>query len=86
MEVTIEDVAMQETLGDVAKKALKIAESQRIIGALRETKGNKKMAAEILQVSYKTLFTKIKEYDIKGIWIEKREPEQVRQSGDRSAG
>jgi len=31
---------------------------------LGETKGNKTRAAEILQVSYKTLLTKIKEYGI----------------------
>ncbi len=64
----LEDLATQGTLADAAKKALKIAESQRIAGALRETKGNKTRAAEILQVSYKTLLTKIKEYGIRGIW------------------
>lgn len=52
------------TLEDVAKRALKIAETQRIVEALRETKGNKSRAAEILRVSYKTLLTKIKEYGI----------------------
>jgi DNA-binding NtrC family response regulator len=52
------------TLESVAKEALKIAESQRIADALRETKGNKSKAAEILQVSYKTLLTKIKDYGI----------------------
>ena len=67
MEVTIEDLAMQGTLGDVAKKALHIAEKQRIIGVLRETMGNKTKAVEILQVSYKTLLTKIKEYGIQSI-------------------
>jgi len=63
----IEDIATQGTLAEVAKKVLKAAESQRIVGALRETMGNKTRAAEILQVSYKTLFNKIKEYGIKGI-------------------
>ena len=52
------------TLESVAKEALRIAESQRIADALRETKGNKSKAAEILQVSYKTLLTKIKDYGI----------------------
>ena len=52
------------TLESVAKEALRIAESQRIAAALKETKGNKSKAAEILQVSYKTLLTKIKDYDI----------------------
>jgi DNA-binding NtrC family response regulator len=52
------------TLESVAKEALRVAESQRIWDVLRETKGNKSKAAEILKVSYKTLLTKIKEYGI----------------------
>lgn len=52
------------SLEDVAKRALKIAETHRIVEALRETRGNKSKAAEILRVSYKTLLTKIKEYGI----------------------
>jgi DNA-binding NtrC family response regulator len=56
--------SLEGTLEDVAKEALRIAETQKIGDVLRETKGNKSKAAEILQVSYKTLLTKIKEYDI----------------------
>jgi DNA-binding NtrC family response regulator len=52
------------TLGSISKEATRKAESQRIIDVLGETKGNKTRAAEILQVSYKTLLTKIKEYGI----------------------
>ena len=52
------------TLEEVAKEALRTAETQRIISALRETRGNKSRASEILRVSYKTLLTKIKEYGI----------------------
>ena len=48
------------TLGPVSKEATRKAESERILDVLRETKGNKTKAAEILQVSYKTLLTKIK--------------------------
>ncbi|MDH5767954.1 MAG: AAA family ATPase, partial [Nitrospirota bacterium] len=55
---------MEGTLGDTAKEALRIAETQRIVNALRDTKGNKSRAAEVLHVSYKTLLTKIKEYGI----------------------
>ena len=52
------------TLESVAKEALRNAETKRISSALHETRGNKSKAAEILQVSYKTLLTKIKEYGI----------------------
>ncbi len=52
------------TLEDVAKEALRIAETQKIVDVLKETRGNKSKAAEILHVSYKTLLTKIKEYGI----------------------
>lgn len=55
---------MNGTLEDAAKEALRLAETQRISKALRETKGNKSRAAELLSVSYKTLLTKIKEYGI----------------------
>lgn len=63
-EAGMKRLPMDGTLEDTAKEALRIAESQRIIKALKETKGNKSRAAEILQVSYKTLLTKIKEYHI----------------------
>ena len=55
---------LEGPLEDVAKRALRIAETQRIVEALRKTRGNKSKAAEILRVSYKTLLTKIKEYGI----------------------
>ena len=59
-----EQLLSEGTLEDVAKRALKIAETHRIVEALRNTRGNKSKAAEILRVSYKTLLTKIKEYRI----------------------
>jgi DNA-binding NtrC family response regulator len=58
------DIAMDGTLDQVAKEALRIAESRRIKKALEDTHGNKTRAAEILKVSYKTLLTKIKEYKL----------------------
>jgi DNA-binding NtrC family response regulator len=51
-------------LETVAREALRRAETQRISSALKETKGNKTRAAELLRVSYKTLLTKIKDYGI----------------------
>jgi len=52
------------TLDEVAKAALRIAESKRIRKALEDCGGNKTRASEVLKVSYKTLLTKIKEYGI----------------------
>ncbi|MEW6585935.1 MAG: sigma-54 dependent transcriptional regulator [Nitrospirota bacterium] len=52
------------TLEAVAKEALRAAETRRISNVLKETRGNKTKAADILKVSYKTLLTKIKEYGI----------------------
>jgi DNA-binding NtrC family response regulator len=63
-ESVVRSLHMEGTLGDTAKEALRIAETQHIVKALRDTKGNKSRAAELLQVSYKTLLTKIKEYGI----------------------
>ncbi len=59
-----EPLLSEGTLEDVAKRALRIAETQRIVEVLGKTRGNKSKAAEILRVSYKTLLTKIKEYGI----------------------
>jgi DNA-binding NtrC family response regulator len=52
------------SLEEVAKAALRIAESGRIKKALEDTHGNKTKAAIMLKVSYKTLLTKIKDYGI----------------------
>ena len=41
------------------------AEKAHIVKVLRSTKGNKKEAAEILGISRKTLWEKIKSYDIR---------------------
>jgi len=61
---SLEGVPMEGTLDEAAKAALKIVESRRIRKALEETHGNKSRASEILKVSYKTLLTKIKDYEI----------------------
>ncbi len=51
-------------LSEIASAAVRTAETRTIRSILELTKGNKSRAAEILKVSYKTLLTKIKEYDI----------------------
>jgi DNA-binding NtrC family response regulator len=53
-----------KTLQEVSEAAVRKAESRLIRKVLQETGGNKSRAATILQVSYKTLLTKIKEYEI----------------------
>jgi len=63
-ELSERTMSTQDTLETVAKEALRKAETKRIVSALKETRGNKSKAAQILQVSYKTLLTKIKEYGI----------------------
>ena len=64
-EKTVSDIPLDGTLEEAAKAALKIVESRRIKKALEDTNGNKTRAAEQLKVSYKTLLTKIKDYQIK---------------------
>jgi DNA-binding NtrC family response regulator len=64
VENTIRKLAMAGTLEEASREAVRISESQCIARALKETKGNKTRAAELLQVSYKTLLTKIKDYGL----------------------
>jgi DNA-binding NtrC family response regulator len=63
-EALAEHVPMEAPLHEVAAAATRIAESRRIRQVLKQTNGNKTRAAEVLQVSYKTLLTKIKEYQL----------------------
>jgi DNA-binding NtrC family response regulator len=51
-------------LDEVAKAALRAAETERIVKALKEARGNKTKTAAVLKVSYKTLLNKIKDYGI----------------------
>ncbi len=64
LESSLRTLNMEGALEDVSKEAIRIVETQRIMKALKETKGNKSRASELLKVSYKTLLTKIKEYGI----------------------
>ncbi len=54
----------QGSMVEQAANAARIKEKALIISALSETGGNRKKAAEILGVSYRTLLTKIKEMKI----------------------
>lgn len=53
-----------QDIDDSLHAASTMAEKKRIINTLKLTGGNKTKAAEILKISYKTLFNKIKEYGI----------------------
>jgi two-component system response regulator AtoC len=64
IEALAEHVPMEGPLAEIAAAAARIAESRRIRQVLKQTGGNKTKAAEILQVSYKTLLTKIKDYQL----------------------
>ena len=50
-------------LSEVAERAVRMVERQKIADALAQHDGNKTRAADALGVSYKTLLTKIKEYN-----------------------
>jgi transcriptional regulator with PAS, ATPase and Fis domain len=52
------------TLHEATERAVHFIERRKISEALRQHEGNKTRAAETLGVSYKTLLTKIKEYDL----------------------
>ncbi len=64
MEMPHEGIAPDAPLHKVSEAAMHAAEKSRIEDALRKTGGNRSRAAEMLQVSYKTLLTKIKELKI----------------------
>lgn len=52
------------TLSDVGQRALRYVERRRILAALESNDSNKSRTAEDLGVSYKTLLTKIRDYDL----------------------
>jgi DNA-binding NtrC family response regulator len=61
---SVSDLDTSGTLSEVAERAVRFVERTKIIEALEACNGNKSRAAEVLGVSYKTLLTKIKEYDV----------------------
>jgi two-component system response regulator AtoC len=51
-------------LSEAVERAVRMVERQKIAEALNQCEGNKTRAAEVLGVSYKTLLTKIKDYEL----------------------
>jgi two-component system, NtrC family, response regulator AtoC len=60
----VDDVDECEGLFEESSRAAKLREGEMIRKALKETGGNRKLAAGILKVSYRTLLSRIKELDI----------------------
>ena len=60
----LDGLDLSGTLSAVANRALRIVERHKIAEALKANEGNKARAAEALGVSYKTLLTKLKDYDL----------------------
>jgi DNA-binding NtrC family response regulator len=58
------DFDISGTLSEAAERAARAVERRKIADSLRAHEGNKTRAAEELGVSYKTLLTKIKEYNL----------------------
>ncbi|HET9887287.1 MAG TPA: helix-turn-helix domain-containing protein, partial [bacterium] len=59
-----EPVPAGATLLEVGRHAQRRAEADAIRKALAQTEGNKTEAARLLGVSYKTLWSKLKEYEV----------------------
>jgi DNA-binding NtrC family response regulator len=59
-----ESIDLSGTLNEVSRRVTAEAERRKIAEVLREADGNKGRAAELLQVSYKTLLAKLKEHRI----------------------
>jgi DNA-binding NtrC family response regulator len=61
-----ESVDLTGTLADASRRVLAEVERRKIVRALKEAAGQKPRAADLLQVSYKTLLQKMKDYGIDG--------------------
>lgn len=60
----LRNVDLSGSLSDVAQRAIRQVERAKIQDALKLNDGNKNRTAEALGVSYKTLLTKLKDYDL----------------------
>ncbi len=61
---TLDAIDLSGTLSDATARVVRFVERRKIADALRAHDNNKTRAAESLGVSYKTLLTKIKDYDL----------------------
>lgn len=58
------ELDLSGSLSEATQRVLRFVEKNKIAAALKASDGNKMRAAEELGVSYKTLLTKIKDYDL----------------------
>ena len=58
------EIDLSGSMGDASRRVLADVERRKIVQALKEASGNPGIAAEILQVSFKTLQAKLKDYQI----------------------
>jgi DNA-binding NtrC family response regulator len=58
------EIDLSGTMADASRRVLADVERRKIVQALKEASGNPGIAAEILQVSFKTLQAKLKDYQI----------------------
>ena len=61
---TLSGLDLSGSLSDVATRAVRLVERRKIAEMLATSEGNKARAAESLGVSYKTLLTKIRDYNL----------------------
>jgi DNA-binding NtrC family response regulator len=59
-------IDLSGTLADASRRVVAEVERRKVIQALKEAGGNPGRAAEILQVSYKTIMSKAKDYGLDG--------------------
>jgi len=59
-------IDLSGTLAEVSRRVLTELERRKIEQTLKDAGGNRGRAAEMLQVSYKTLMTKLREYGLEG--------------------
>jgi DNA-binding NtrC family response regulator len=59
-----EQIDLTGTLSDVLRRVTAEVEKRKIEQAIRDSGNNKQRAADILQVSYKTLLQKLRDYGI----------------------
>jgi DNA-binding NtrC family response regulator len=63
-DAALASLDLSGTLAEASDRAVRLVERRKIADALRAADGNKTRAAEALSVSYKTLLTKIKDYEL----------------------